>query len=508
MFRIRRLLAAMLIVALSVLCAVPALAAPEDYNKNMPQVLSGDLLYGEAAILIDGESGEVLLSKNAKTRMYPASTTKIMTLMLALESGIDMDTRIFIPEQAAQISADSSLVPVFPGDEMTFRDLLYGFMMRSGNDGANAVAVLVAGSLDAFVSRMNKKAKELGCTDTHFANAHGLHSEDHYTTAWDMAKITRAALEIDAFRKIVSTSSYTMSIWRNGSEVSNRVASTNSLLLKDSSYYYENCIGVKTGYHSAAGQCFVGAAEQDGVRLIVVDFHCEQSAQRWTDATRMFNFGFTKYTAYTLDQMFSMAAGRIATLKISNAARNDPYGGQLDLRIAQISDPNYARMVESGSSESMERAIEDFVSRSELVITDDMVAPVSEGEIMGQFRYLARSGENITALLIAGRSIAAQPPRARLTDIFPGLRVFNNPLVKLLGLVLLALLVLLIISGILRQNRKDRRRSRIYEARRQEYLRQTSLEQSRSRARNDARKGRKKRRKRDSSYDDDLFGNF
>ena len=508
MFRFRRLMAAALVVALSVLCALPALAAPEDYNKNMPQVLKEDYLYGDAAILIDGESGVVLLSKNAKARMYPASTTKIMTLMLALESGIAMDTRVIIPQQAAQISSDSSLVPVFPGDEMTFRDLLYGFMMRSGNDGANAVAVLVAGSLEAFVARMNQKAEALGCADTHFVNAHGLHSEDHYTTAWDMAKITRAALELDAFRQIVSTSSYTMNIVRNGSATTQRITSTNSLILSDSSYYYENCIGVKTGYHSAAGQCFVGAAEQDGVRLIAVDFHCAQSSQRWTDAIRMFNYGFTKYTAYTLDQMFGMAASRIATLKISNAARNDPYGGQLDLRIAQISDPNYARMVESDNADAMERAIDDFVSRSELVITDDMVAPVSEGEIMGQFRYLDRSGESITALLIASRSIAEQPPRAKLTDIFPWLQVFNNPLVKLLALVLLALLVLLIVSGIVQQNRKDRRRSRIYEARRQEYLRQTSAEQRQTRARNDSRRGRKTDKKRASSYDDDLFGNF
>ena len=144
--------------------------------------------------------------------MYPASTTKVMTLLLALESGISMDTTIVIPQQANQVPADSSLVPVFPGDVMTFRDLLYGFMLTSGNDGANAVAVLVSGNVESFVDRMNKRAEELGCEGTHFANPHGYHDENHYSTALDLARITSEAVKLDAFRKIVSAPSYTMSI--------------------------------------------------------------------------------------------------------------------------------------------------------------------------------------------------------------------------------------------------------------------------------------------------------
>ena len=163
-----RWVAIVLAAAIALLCGGALAESPTDYNRNVPQLLKEGHLYADSAILVDAVSGDVLFSKNARTRMYPASTTKVMTLLLALESGIAMDTTIVIPQAAAQIPADSSLIPVFPGDMMTFRDLLYGFMLTSGNDGANAIAVMVSGNVDAFVDKMNKRARELGCEDTHF----------------------------------------------------------------------------------------------------------------------------------------------------------------------------------------------------------------------------------------------------------------------------------------------------------------------------------------------------
>ena len=177
MLRRLRGLALLLAALLALICALPAMAeeTPADYNRNVPQLLHEGHLYAPAAVLVDATNGDILFAKNARQRMYPASTTKVMTLLLALESGIAMDTTIVIPKQASEIPADSSLIPVFPGDVMTFRDLLYGFMLTSGNDGANAVAVLVSGNVEGFVQRMNARAAELGCEDTHFANPHGYH---------------------------------------------------------------------------------------------------------------------------------------------------------------------------------------------------------------------------------------------------------------------------------------------------------------------------------------------
>lgn len=474
-------LALLLAMVIALVCAVPAMGeeTPADYNKNVPQLLREGHLYSKAAVLVDANNGDVLFSKNATQRMYPASTTKVMTLLLALESGIGMDTIIVVPKQANQIPADSSLIPVFPGDVMPFRDLLYGFMLTSGNDGANAVAVLVSGSVDTFVDRMNARALELGCEDTHFANPHGYHDENHWSTALDLARITSEAVKIDAFRQIVSSPSYTMTITRGGVEQQTRIVNTNSLLKSDNTYYYPDCIGVKTGFHSYAGQCFVGAAERDGVRLVTVDLGGVANQEKWIDTIRMFNYGFTCYTAYTMEQMFTLASPKIATLRVSNAIESDPQKGMLGLKIAQISDPDYKRMVENDNEQAMKDAVDDFVSRCEMTVTSDMAAPISQGEIIGRLRYVDQSGKEITALLVAERSIAEQPPRAELTDIFPVLGYFENPLVVLLAAVLILLVVLIVVAGAVRGSRKDRRRKKIYEARRLEYMRRASARKRR-----------------------------
>ena len=506
MLHFRRLTAWVLVLLLAALWMLPAAAEkPSDYNRKVPQVLREGHLYADAAVLIDATNGDVLFAKNARERMYPASTTKIMTLMLALESGISMDTQIVIPKQAGQIPSDSSLIPVFPNDVTTFRDLLYGFMISSGNDGANAIAVIVSGSLEAFVDLMNSRAQQLGCSGTHFANAHGYHDANHYTTAYDMARITQAALRLDSFKKIVATTSYTMHIQRGGHNMEHTLYTHNALQRKDNSYYYADCIGIKTGYHSAAGQCFVGAAERDGVTLISVDFHSSGSNQKWVDTIRLFNYGYTCYTAYTLEQMFSMAGGRIATLKVSNAIEGDPLGGQLGLKVAQISNPDYTRMVESNNEAAMDAAIEDFVSRCELLVTSDMTAPISAGEIMGKLRYVAQSGEEITATLIADRDIAEQPPKLTALDLLPFLRVFDNSMVRLLAIVLALLLILILVAGSLRRNRTDRRRKKILEAKKRELARKRMPSSRRTVVR---RRDRRSPDQDDDEDDDEMFGGW
>ncbi len=482
-----RWIAFLLALAIALLCGGALAETPADYNTKVPQMLREGHLYADSAILVDATSGDVLFSKNARARMYPASTTKVMTLLLALESGIAMDTTIVIPQAAAEIPADSSLIPVFPGDMMSFRDLLYGFMLTSGNDGANAIAVLVSGNVEAFVEKMNRRAKELGCEDTHFANPHGYHDPQHYSTALDLARIASEGVKLDAFRRITSAPNYVMNLQRGNKAMEQRVVNTNSLLKSDNTYYYPDCIGIKTGYHSMAGQCFVGAAERDGVRLVTVDLHSMGSVDKWVDTIRMFNYGFTRYTGYTMEQMFNFAGSKIATLRVSNAIASDPYEGMLNLKIAQISDPEYVRMVENDNEAAMDEAINDFVTRCELTVTSDMVAPISKGEIIGRLKYLDQSGKQITALLVADRTIQEQPPRIELTDIIPALRYFENPLVVLLAAVLILLIILLVVAGIVRGARKDRQRKKIYEAKRLEYMRRMSAQRRR-----DAKKRRRR----------------
>lgn len=465
--KLQALLPILLILALFTATSAAALT-PEDYDASMPQTLATDHLYGSAAILIDGDSGDVLFSKNDRVRMHPASTTKIMTLLLGIESGYPLDQEIAIPQAAADIPSDSTLVPVFPGETMTFGDLLRGFMLNSGNDGANAVAVLVGGSIENFVEMMNQRAAQIGCQDTHFANAHGYTADNHYTTAYDLALITKTAMENETFRSIVGEGIGTVHVNERGDLT---VGTKRYMLIESSQFYYEDCIGVKSGTTSAAGNCYVGAAERDGATLISVVLNCATDEQRWEDTRRLFEYGWTCYDTYTLDQMYEVASRQIASFVVSNASEDDPFDGQLDLDIAQISDTDYLRMVERDNQNALPEAVADFVSRSRVEVTHDLTAPISMGEIIGKFSYFdSTTGETVTASLVASRDVAQRVERLKLTDIFPFLRIFSNRIFLLLLAVLLVLLVLIVALVISRRASRQRRRRRIYEQRKDEYM--------------------------------------
>lgn len=265
--------------------------APEYYDFTWPDTLNGNYLFSQSAILMDGPSGEILFESASRERRYPASTTKMLTLLTALESG-GLDEVVTIPQEAADIPADSSLVPVSPGEQMRKLDLLYGLMIRSGNDAANAVAVLEAGSAEAFVERMNEKAAQLGMEDSHFANPHGYHDENHYTTAYDLALLARAGMSDPDFCRIVTCLSYTLPA------TSKRQALTirNEYEIFDpaSAFYLPYAAGIKSGYTSRAGFCYAGAAQQDGRSLIAVILGVPSRNRAWKDLQKLFEYGFSQ----------------------------------------------------------------------------------------------------------------------------------------------------------------------------------------------------------------------
>ncbi|MBQ3425345.1 MAG: D-alanyl-D-alanine carboxypeptidase, partial [Clostridia bacterium] len=324
-------------VLLMTVCLLARAEEQAAYDMANPGNLLSGHLYAESALLIDEDSGETLFSKNSKIRMYPASTTKIMTLMLALESDVPLDAEVTIPREAARIEEGSSVVPVYPGDVMSFSDLLYGFMLSSGNDGANAIAVLVDGNIDAFVENMNRRASELGCQGTHYVNPHGYHDPEHYTTASDLAIIARAAMRDPEFRKIVAAPDWTMHIRRNGSTVETRIISRNTLLQSGEKYYYPACTGIKTGHHNKAGWCFVGSAQREGMRLICVVLNCREEMSKWYDAARLFEYGFTRYEPVTLGALLEALERRQGDIEIENADPNDAQGGRLSLDMGPVS---------------------------------------------------------------------------------------------------------------------------------------------------------------------------
>lgn len=398
---------AIMMMAAAFLCA--RAVSPSDYDMSAPENLHPDHLYAQSAILIDETSGEVLFSKNSRIRMYPASTTKIMTLLLALESGIDLDEKVTIPRQAADIPDGSSVIPVKPGDVTSFRDLLYGFMLSSGNDGANAIAALVSGNIDDFVARMNARAAELGCQGTHFVNAHGYHNQDHYSTAQDLAVISRAAMQNDMFRTIVAAPTWDMTVTRGDRTGTATITNRNSLLIADSKYYYPDCTGIKTGHHKRAGWCFVGSAERDGMKLICVVLNCEEEDQKWYDAARLFEYGFTQYERVGAQALLSRAQSSFDTVQIEDASEDDPQSGTLQLELGEVDDAGQTVALPVGNENALNLAAEAMAETVELEWTRELRAPVAQGERVGTLRARMPGGGWITAALTASRAVEKKP---------------------------------------------------------------------------------------------------
>ncbi len=400
----RKTLAAL--IAALLLIVTPAVAEPTlaPYDMNAPENLQPGHLFGESALLIDRDTGEVLFNKNGRVRMFPASTTKIMTLLLGIESGIDLDAQVTIPAEAGDIPDGSSVIPVKPGDVMTWRDLLYSFMLSSGNDGANAVAVLVDGGIEPFVDHMNARAAELGLEGTHFVNAHGYHDPNHYSTAQDLATLARAAMENETFRDVVAQPKWTITVSRGGETRNVDVISRNSLLQSGEKYYYPDCNGIKTGHHNKAGWCFVGSAERDGMRVICVVMNCKEENDKWFDAARLFEYGFTRYRDAPASELLERVADRFDTVEIEGAADGEQ---TLALKLYDVNDGGATVKTVDGSESALDWHAAQLAESAEVTWTRALTAPVGEGEIMGNVRCALPDGGEVKALLVAARDVNA-----------------------------------------------------------------------------------------------------
>lgn len=241
-----------------------------------------------SAVVIEAETGTVLYEKNAGERRAMASTTKIMTAILTIEAG-DLDREFTVDSMAIMVEGTS--MGLKQGDRVSRRDLLYGILLPSGNDAANAAAVSVSGSISAFVKLMNDKATELGLKDTHFATPSGLDAVGHYTTARELAVLTAYAMKNEVFREIVKCQSAEVEF---GNPPYKRTLYNSNKMLRR----YEGAIGVKTGFTDNARRCLVSAAERDGVTLIAVTLN---AGDDWNDHTKMLDYGFTRVSAYPLE---------------------------------------------------------------------------------------------------------------------------------------------------------------------------------------------------------------
>lgn len=269
----------------------------------LPAHAQQPILNAHAAIVIDAATGTEIMEKNADTIMFPASTTKIMTALLAVEHG-DLDEMIKIGQEVNLIAWDSSRAHLQPGDRLSLRDLLYGMMLASGNDAAYAVAVHIArldsgyelsagAGLKEFARMMNERARELGVVNTHFVNPDGYPNSHHYTTARDLALITAEAMRLPDIREIVQTASFRPETWQGGAV--RTWTNGNKLIRGDSDFFYGKATGGKTGYTQPAGFTLVATAREENLELVAVVLDTDADG-RWLDSTELLEYGFREYT--------------------------------------------------------------------------------------------------------------------------------------------------------------------------------------------------------------------
>ena len=263
----------------------PSLRVDEEHLKPPHKSISASVdtpsISAEGAVLINSDSGRILYEKNPDEKLYPASTTKIMTAVVHLElmdeMGLGFGSKVFVPVEAAGIEGSSLYLKA--GEKLSLEELLYGLMLQSGNDSAEAIAVCVGGTKENFVEKMNRRAEELGCRGTHFVNPSGLFDEEHYTTAQDLAIIAAEAMKRDDFRKIVGAR-------RWSSEETDR-----SFVNKNKTVFnYEGGNGVKIGFTKKSGRTLVASAERDGKELIAVVL---KDGNWFNDAYALMDYGFS-----------------------------------------------------------------------------------------------------------------------------------------------------------------------------------------------------------------------
>ena len=252
----------------------------------------------ETAVLIDAASGEVLYDKNADQKMFPASITKLMTILLALEHGELTDKITFSHNAIYSIEPGSAHIAIQEGETLTLEQVLRAIILRSANEASNGVAEFVDGSIEEFTKHMTSRAKELGCKNTNFLTANGLHDENHYTTAYDMALIAKELLTHEEYRSMMSETYYEIQPTNKQTEV-RFLHGQHQMLNPNAIYYYEDAIGGKTGFTTEALNTLVTYAERDGMELIAVVMKCN-GADHYTDTAAMFDYGFDNYESKVL----------------------------------------------------------------------------------------------------------------------------------------------------------------------------------------------------------------
>lgn len=384
------------------------------YASTSPTLLS------EAGVLIDSNTGKVLYGKNENKKMYPASTTKILTAIIALEKCNLSDKVTASYNAVMSVPSGYSNAEIQTNDVISVEDLLNVFLIHSANEAGFILAEYISGDVDSFATLMNEKAKEIGCKNTHFTNPSGIHDENHYSTAYDMALIAQYCMKNETFRKIVSTSSYTFSP-SEGKTL--KFPNTNNLILSSSKYYYKYAIGIKTGYTTQAKNCLISASTKDGLELISVVLGAQQKddgqSVRYIDTINLFNYGFSNY-------------------KIKELIAKDTIVKEVIVKNATKDTENLQIVTKDTLTELLPSSTNINTSNYSIELNENLSAPITEGSVLGKLTYDI-NGETYSTDLIAKNS------------------VIRSDVITLVAQIFLSILFLFILSKLLSGKNKKRK---------------------------------------------------
>ncbi len=409
--------------------------------------LSGFEVSAEGALIASLDTGDVLYKKNTDKRLYPASLTKIMTAVLVLENTDNLDSEIITVSYDAIHDLDgtgSSMGGLIEGEQITARQALYFLLMKSANEGSNAVAEHYGGSISGFVGMMNEKAKELGMNGTHYANAHGLHDKEHYTTVADMYTLIKHALSFPEFKEITSTTRYTVPATNKSGE---RLLAT-TVFLQDRhnaaspSYYYPYAAGIKTGYTDEAGRCLISTASKGGYNYVCILMN--STVRNANGALVRYEFGDSK-------ALYEWAFNNFEYKTVVD--ENAPVA---EAKVNLCWDQDYVPLLlEGGLSAILPK---DADSSTVQIKTEpykkSFDAPIKKGEVLGTAE-ISYAGEVLgTVNLVAGETLKANFILKAMRSIK---RAFTSSTFKII-VVLVILAIIAFILTIVFMNRKRRSR--------------------------------------------------
>lgn len=328
-------------------------------------------IYSSGSVLMDASTGKVLIQKDMNKQLYPASTTKILTAIIAIEK-LDLSSTLTASRSAVMaIPSGYSNAGIKVGESLNVNDLLEMFLIHSANEVGYIFAEEISGNIENFANLMNQKATELGCINTHFTNPSGIHDINHYSTAYDMALIARYCMKNETFRNIVNKKSCKFSATDLYPE-ERYFKNTNSLLDPSNRYYYEYAIGIKTGFTTQAKNCLIAGAQKNGIELIAVMLGAEATENgqsgRYIDAKNLFDFGFENYKV----KQFLQEGTKITEIKIKNATKETQ---TLNL------------LAKTSLSATFESSFNISSLNPSIKIEENITAPIAKDKILGKISY-------------------------------------------------------------------------------------------------------------------------